>query len=82
MGIEIIGKKQLRGMDHQVLNRIVMVSGRYYKPESAQPLDKFQCMLRDFENCGSFAESTYDTMRSKLPFTIAISPDNINKAPY
>jgi hypothetical protein len=54
----------------------------YDEPELAQPPDHFQCMLRDFENCGLFAQPMYDTTRSKPQFKVDISPEDDKEAPY
>jgi hypothetical protein len=82
MGIEIIGNKYLCHLNHQLLARAFMVRVQYDNPEPAQPPDKFQRMLRDFEACGSFAEPTYDTTQSKPQFKIDISPEDDKHAPY
>jgi hypothetical protein len=39
-------------------------------------------MIREFENCGLFAEPMYDTTWSKLQVKIDISPEDDKKAPY
>jgi hypothetical protein len=69
MGIEIVDKRQLHSTSHCLLAKAFMVCVRYdaeEKPELEESPDEFREMLRDFAECGLFAELTYETTRSKL----------------